>query len=285
MINSKQLFSDFIVKISLEESPEELSAIGYMVLESVFGISKADILSNKMIETSPYFEMRLDEIAERINSEEPIQYILGSAWFYGRQFKVHSNVLIPRPETEELVDYVIKKYQTLNNIDQLIMVDIGTGSGCIAISLSLELPAKIFATDISEDALRLAKQNNHILEGEVTFLRHDILNEELPFANVDLVLSNPPYIAPSEKSGMKTNVVKFEPHLALFTPADDPLIFYKKIALKSSHSLKQGGLLMTEINERFGNEVSEIFSAKGFSNVEIVRDMQGKDRFVVGIKV
>jgi release factor glutamine methyltransferase len=282
MINSKQLFSDFIAKISLEESPEELSAIGYMVLESVFGISKADILSNKMIETSPYFEMRLDEIAERINSEEPIQYILGSAWFYGRQFKVHSNVLIPRPETEELVDYIIKRYRSGNEIT---IIDIGTGCGCIAITLSLELNAKVFATDVSDEALRLAKQNNHILEGHGTFLRHDILNEELSFRNVDIVVSNPPYIAPEEKSDMKKNVVAFEPHLALFTPASDSLVFYKVIALKSSNSLKQNGLLITEINERFGKEVSEIFSANGFSNVEIVQDMQGKNRFVVGIKV
>jgi release factor glutamine methyltransferase len=284
MINSKQLFSDFIVKISLEESPEELSAIGYMVLESVFGISKADILSNKMIEISPYFEMRLNEIAERINSEEPIQYILGKAWFYGREFKVHSAVLIPRPETEELVDYVIRKYRSSNNTDQLVMVDIGTGSGCIAISLSLELHSKIFATDVSEDALNLAKQNNHILEADVTFLKHDILNEEFPFSNVDLVVSNPPYIVPSEESEMKTNVVKFEPHLALFTPTDDPLIFYKKIALKSATSLKKNGVLITEINERFGTEVVNICSANGFLDVEIMKDMQGKDRFVVGRK-
>jgi release factor glutamine methyltransferase len=281
MTNSKELFSDFIGKISLEESGDELSAIGYLVFESVFGITKADILSNKMIETSPYFDMRLGEIAERINSGEPIQYVLGSAWFYGRQFKVHSAVLIPRPETEELVDYIIKRYRSEKDIT---IIDIGTGSGCIAITLSLELDAKVFATDVSDEALQLAKQNNHILEGHVTFLKHDILNEDLSFRNVDVVVSNPPYIAPEEKTDMKKNVVEFEPHVALFTPVSDPLIFYKLIALKSYNSLTHNGMLITEINERFGKDVSEIYSVNNFSNVEIVRDMQGKDRFVVGRK-
>jgi release factor glutamine methyltransferase len=281
MTNSKQLFSDFIAKISLEESPEELSAIGYMVLESVFGISKADILGNKMIEISPYFEMRLDEIAERINLEEPIQYILGTAWFYGRQFKVNPDVLIPRPETEELVDYIIKNYSSSNEIT---IVDIGTGSGCIAITLSLELSSKVFATDVSEGALQLAKQNNHILEGRVTFLKHDILDENLLFREVDIVVSNPPYISSDERGSMKENVVAFEPHIALFAPVNDVLVFYRTIASKSVKSLKANGLLIMEINERFGKEVAEIYSTNGFSNVEIVKDMQGKDRFVVGRK-
>jgi release factor glutamine methyltransferase len=235
-----------------------------------------------MIETSPYFDMRLAEIVERINSEEPIQYILGHAWFYGRQFKVHSAVLIPRPETEEVVDYIVKQFRNAND---LLIVDIGTGSGCIAITLSLELHAKVYGTDVSDDVLKLAKQNNHILEGSVAFLKQDILHYELGFQNIDIIVSNPPYISQAEKKDMKKNVMDFEPHLALFTPGNDPLIFYKSIASKAFKSLKQNGMLITEINEQFGKEVSDIFRAGGFSNVEVRTDMQGKDRFVVGWRV
>ena len=282
MINSKQLFLEFLSQIHLTESKDELSTMAYMVFESVFGISRNDILANKPIETSPYFDMRLNEIAERINSQEPIQYILGKADFFGRTFNVNPSVLIPRPETEELVNTVLTQLRREKSVS---VFDIGTGSGCIPITISLKLPhAKVYGSDISEEALKTARQNNHILESNVTFIKHDILNESIPYTQLQLIVSNPPYITPSEKELMSMNVTDFEPHLALFTPVEDPLIFYKAISAKAKMALSHGGILATEINEKFGKEVRDIYKAEGFSDARIIKDMQGKDRIVLGRK-
>lgn len=280
MINSKELFLELKNKISLDENPDEIEAILFQVLFSLFQLSKTDVLTGKAIPVSPATETRLKEIVTRINQAEPVQYILEEAWFMGRKYYVDPAVLIPRSETEELVNLVKETTEPFS------VLDIGTGSGCIPIAVKLDRPgATVYATDISESALQVAEKNAAALHVEVTFLRHDILTEEIPLNSLDVIVSNPPYILENEITNLRENVVKFEPHLALFTPNNDPLKFYKVIAKKGLPSLKSGGKIFVEINQQFGKEVTNLFVETGFQNVAIVRDLFGNDRIVTGTKL
>jgi release factor glutamine methyltransferase len=220
------------------------------------------------------------EVIERLNQGEPVQYILEEAHFLGNNFYVNRSVLIPRPETEELVQFVIDEKKGDKHFKVL---DIGTGSGCIPITLSTRFPhTEVFATDVSEEALKVARRNNELHQSKVSFLRHDILNEKLSLRELDVVVSNPPYITEAEKSAMEDHVLNFEPHLALFA-GEDPLIFYKAIANASREALKPSGLLAVEINAQYGNDVAGIFRDSGFTNVVVLHDMHGKHRIVKGV--
>jgi release factor glutamine methyltransferase len=279
MKNSKALFNDFANQLNLGENKEEVQSIAFLVFENLFGLSRAQIMADKEVNIPSEW---LQEISRRLNSNEPVQYILGEASFFDRNFKVSPAVLIPRPETEELVQYVIDQAKQFKG--PLRILDIGTGSGCIPITLSLELPgSEVIATDVSKEALKVAKQNNELLQANVKFIKHNIVRESLPVTEVDIVVSNPPYISDEEKSGMKNNVLSYEPHLALFVEGDDPLIFYKKIARQAKKVLRKPGMLCVEINEHFGKETAAIFEQSGFSQVSIVRDLQGKERIISGI--
>lgn len=281
MINSKELFLELKKKISLEESPEEIEAILYQVFFSLFHLSKTNILVEEKIEVSPVLESQLNSIVDRINQAEPIQYILEQAWFKDRVFYVDPSVLIPRSETEELVALVLSTCEQINSI-----LDIGTGSGCIPISIKLDCPqAMVYATDISEAALRVAKQNALAWQADITFLQHDILTEEIPLDSLDVVVSNPPYVLESEMASLRENVIKFEPHLALFTPTNDPLRFYRVIAEKGMLALKPNGKIFVEINQQFGKEVANLFVETGFQDVTIRKDLFGNDRIVTGTKL
>ncbi|MBL7870240.1 MAG: peptide chain release factor N(5)-glutamine methyltransferase [Cyclobacteriaceae bacterium] len=276
MTNSKELFNDLLGRITLNEDKAEIQSIVYLILENKFKLSKTDILSGKEIDTID--QSLLGPIIFRINNHEPIQYILGYAHFFGRPFSVNSSVLIPRPETELLVDEIIKFTQHIET--PIRILDIGTGSGCIAISLALEIPhSLVTAVDISLDALTCAKQNAIALEATVNFKEFDILTQGLA-DQYDLIVSNPPYITIEEKRSMKQNVLTFEPHLALFAPQHDPLIFYRTIASKFKKNLGPQGSLWLEINERFGNEVCDLLKTHGFKNVQILKDLDGKDRMI-----
>jgi release factor glutamine methyltransferase len=280
MNNSKTLFQDFLSQMTLNEDKAEIISIAHLVFDRVLGISKTDLLLQKQIPATVNELEKLDSIVKRINQHEPIQYILGEAEFFGRRFKVNASVLIPRPETEELVREV-KNFSR----PAMSILDIGTGSGCIPITLALEISgSKVSATDVSDKALMVAKENAKNLGAAVHFLQHNILTEEIPFRNLDIVVSNPPYIAMSEKESMEPNVKDFEPHLALFVTENDPLIFYRAITFKAHAALKPGGLLCVEINERFGNLVEKLFQDEGFSEVIVIRDLSGKERIVRGIK-
>jgi release factor glutamine methyltransferase len=280
MHNSKTVYEDFIRQISLSESQDEIRSMAQLVLGKFFGISRKDILIGSPFVMRPDQLDLLQQTAARINTGEPVQYILGEAEFYGRTFLVNPAVLIPRPETEELVHEIWKVRAA-----QLKILDIGTGSGCIPITLALEIPrAEIFATDVSPEALRVASQNARKLQANVFFIHHDILKDELPVNDLDVVVSNPPYISIREMDQMKKNVVAYEPHLALFVPDDNPLLFYEAIAARARTSLKWNGTLIVEINERFGSAVSALFASYDFKNVEIIKDMSGKDRIVRGTK-
>lgn len=280
MTNSKTLFKDFIDSLTLDESYAELESIAYLVFEKVFGLGKTQILTEKEI-SEESLKGRLKDISSRLNQHEPIQYILGEAHFFGRLFLVNRSVLIPRPETEELVRLVLDHTKGKNN--DLTIVDIGTGSGCIAISLALELPtSEIFATDVSGDALKVAMENARRLNADVHFEQHNILENLLPLS-VDVMVSNPPYITTVERGAMPRNVVDFEPDMALFVSDDDPFIFYDTILYRAKESLLPDGLLAVEINERYGSEILRLFTKHGFLSVEIINDVYGKNRIVKGI--
>lgn len=276
MTNSKELFHDLVNKITLPDSPSEIQSIVYLLLEKTGGITRTDILSEKKI-TLKYEDV--ESYINRINQHEPVQYILGEADFYGRVFKVTPYTLIPRPETELLIQEIKHAYSSKSNLHVL---DIGTGSGCIAITLALELnQANVTALDISPDALVCAKNNATALHATVHFIQADVLNENIS-APYDIIVSNPPYISQPEKQHMRTNVLKYEPHLALFPPGNDPLLFYRIITQKAQQALKPGGTLWFEINEHFGNEISNILKSAGFNNVQIITDWYGKKRVIRG---
>lgn len=278
MTNSKELFNHLVNRITLQEEKNEIQSIAYLLLENKLGLSKLDILTEKVIDLTD--QQHFDQYLTRINNHEPIQYILGLADFYGRSFAVNSNVLIPRPETELLI-HEIKKFVIQQHKRNLRILDIGTGSGCIAITLALEIPdSEISAMDVSNEALACAGKNASELKACVVFEEVDILNEEIK-NRFDLIVSNPPYIANSEKESMKRNVLDFEPHLALFVPENDPLLFYRVIGLKSKSALTLGGSLWFEINENFGKEVKSLLEEQGYKNVQIKKDLDNKDRIAI----
>lgn len=216
---------------------------------------------------------------EKLKSNEPIQYILGHGPFYGRDFLVTEDTLIPRNETEELVHLIIKE----NPKPNLRVLDIGTGTGCIPITLALEMNSpEVYAIDISEKALEVSYENAENLHTKVNFSKCDILKEKPQVADLDILVSNPPYIPLAEKGQMHRNVMDFEPDLALFVSDSDPLIFYRTISEIGKQLLKTTGKIYFEINERFGKEVSEVMVASGYQNVRVIKDLNGKDRIVAG---
>lgn len=278
-MNSKKLFDDFISVLVLPEK-EEREAIAYRVFEKLLKVSRTQILAGFNVDENSMD--LLEPIAKRLSTDEPVQYVLEEEYFFGRPFYVNKHVLIPRPETEDLVREVIEFIRN-SAISNPRIVDIGTGSGCIPVTLSLEVNrAEVFATDISTGALNVANRNNDVLGASVKFLEHDILHSKLPINNLDVLISNPPYIARSERSSMGRNVVEHEPHLALFVPNEDPLIFYKAIVGQAIQALNAGGLLIVEINERFGEEVKSLFEKSGVVQTSIIRDLSGKERIVKG---
>jgi len=250
-------------------------------------MSRAEQVKNKV----PYLTCSqledLDAITERLKKNEPVQYVLGEAWFAGMKFKVNKNVLIPRPETEELVDWIVKESQKVNpesfrDKNQNI-IDIGTGSGCIPITLKKKLPkANVSAIDVCSEALFTATENAIELNTDVDFLLFDFLDKEKwkELHQYDIIVSNPPYVKQSEINTMHERVKEFEPHLALFVPDEDALLFYKKLSGFAINHIKPGGSLFVEINESLGEQVTNLFQAAGFANIELRKDMQGKDRMI-----
>jgi release factor glutamine methyltransferase len=275
MLTSAKLFFDNTL-VALDIQPlSERKSVAFYLLEDAFNIDKTAIALDK--------EVKIDleiwqQMIERLNQSEPVQQVVGFAWFRNRKFKVNPNVLIPRPETEELIDHI----KSLNLVRPRI-ADLGTGSGCIAISLALEIPdSEISALDISEDALSTAKENAGQLKARVNFFKQDILNSISFFENrqFDLLVSNPPYICEHEKAKMEPNVLNYEPHLALFVPDHDPLIFYRSIAVAGQNTLADGGFIFVEINSGLGQETKLLFENFGYTDVTLMQDFYGKNRFV-----
>ena len=266
---------------------DELRNIIELVIEHITNMSRAEQVKNKI----PYLTCTqledLDGITERLKKNEPVQYVLGEAWFAGMKFKVNKKVLIPRPETEELVDWIVKENQKLNpesfRDKSQNIIDIGTGSGCIPIALKKKLPeAKVSAIDVCSEALFTATENAIALNAEVNFVLLDFLDEEKwkELGKYDIIVSNPPYVKQSEINTMHARVKEFEPHLALFVPDEDALLFYKKLSDFAVKHLKPGGSLFVEINEALSEQVVNLFQAAGFANIELRKDMQEKERMI-----
>ncbi len=276
MSTFQELISYWATKLSIYEKQEAESMVSWL-LEHHLGWRRTQILV-EADESS--FPPKLFEDFERLKTGEPIQYIMGKGPFYGREFLVSSATLIPRNETEELVHMIIKESPKAG----LRVLDIGTGTGCIPISLALEMNnPEIFAVDISEEALEIAAQNADALGAKVTFSTCDILTQTPEVSELDILVSNPPYIPEQEKTEMHRNVLDFEPELALFVSNEDPLIFYREIAVKGKQLLKSGGKLYFEINEKYGKEVSQLMQDLGYSNVQVLKDLNGKERITKGL--
>ncbi|MBQ2012284.1 MAG: peptide chain release factor N(5)-glutamine methyltransferase, partial [Bacteroidaceae bacterium] len=252
-------------------------ALYRLVMEECFGLIHADILLGKDSQISEENKVRLEEITARLLENEPVQYILGFAHFHGHRFRVRSGVLIPRPETELLVDKVLELARSAEEGCTPKVLDVGTGSGCIAVSLALA-GCKVTAMDISEEALSVASENASMLNAEVIFMHENILQPSLASGRWDVIVSNPPYVCLSEAEEMEGNVLDYEPHLALFVPDTDPLIFYRAIASFALSHLASGGWLCLEINQLFPKEMTELLASFGFRNITIIPDQYDKKR-------
>lgn len=256
----------------------EAKAVVRTVLEVHYGLTLTDILCGKVNDLSAEDGRSLEKIMQRLLQAEPVQYVLGEAEFAGRRFKVAPGVLIPRPETEELCAWIVSE-QTPTDRQAITILDIGTGSGCLAVTLSLDIPgATVSAWDISQDALRIANENAKAWKAPVSFALQDALAAPKDSMKWDIIVSNPPYICPSEAAEMAQNVLKYEPSTALFVPQSDPLLFYKAIANYAIEALKPSGKLYIEINPLYTNELEEMLKNVGFIDIEIRKDAFGKDR-------
>ena len=256
----------------------EIKSFSNLIIEKVSGFSRTEIIVNKNTLFSVEQRHVIENFIEKLKEYVPIQYILGETEFFGLPFHVNESVLIPRPETEELVDWI--RNENDRNANPGIL-DIGTGSGCIAISLKHEfINATVDAFDISEKALETAQSNATLNKLEVTFSKVDILNTPEMEQKWDIIVSNPPYVTELEKSEISPNVLDYEPHLALFVPDNDPLLFYRCIAVFAQQHLKPKGKLYFEINRQFGKATVDLLTAMGFGNVELRKDISGNDRMV-----
>ena len=285
----KELINKGNETVSVAYPEREAKEMVFAYLETVLGTKRhTHIVEPEYVVAEDKVRMSLAAF-ERMAAGEPLQYIIGKAWFYGRQFRVTPDVLIPRPETEELVNSVLVQPVGAKCSERPFILDLCTGSGCIAWSLALEKPGTVVtAVDISEGALEVARSQDFAQEMAQTgalapkFIKADVLQETLTLEGqekYDIIVSNPPYVMDSEKSLMRTNVLDHEPHLALFVPDDDALKFYKAIAVHASRLLKEDGFGIVEINEALGSQTAELFAQAGF-RTEVLTDLFEKDRFV-----
>jgi len=294
----KDVAAAFRKELSGLYNAKEIDSLCMIAISEITGTSSAKIKAFPELELPVDHLSAIHSILNELKTGKPIQYILGHTEFYGLTFKVNPSVLIPRPETEELVEWIISsvgsRQLAIGNI-----LDIGTGSGCIAICLKRNLPGfSVSAIDISSEALQTAKENAELNDVRVDFIHADILNEKFDSENskrrspleylertnnsekFEIIVSNPPYVTMDDKRQMHQNVTEFEPHTALFVPENDPLIFYKAITDFASKNLEAGGLLFFEINDSHGKQIADLLTIKSFKNIELRKDMSGRDRMV-----
>ena len=283
----KDLANKFIVSLNAIYDEDEAQAIFLIALENVLKYRMADYLIKKEEVISTENLNKLEDILTSLQTGKPIQYITGETMFFGLTFKVNPSVLIPRPETEEIVEWILEVVDGSEFITQhsklITILDIGTGSGCIAIALKKNLPnANVSAIDIAKDSLATAQQNADLNGVEVAFIEQDILQTKYSKLQTkySIIVSNPPYVTENEKYSIHENVIANEPHRALFVSDDNPLIFYDAIADFALINLNKNGLLFFEINEYLGVRTVELLKTKGFINIELRQDMQGKDRMI-----
>lgn len=261
----------------------EIDSFFFILMEEKLKLQRIDTVLKPDFLITKKNLIDLKTIVKRLQKEEPIQYIIGNTEFYGLPFFVDKNTLIPRPETEELVAWVLNETKVLanNKTIELSILDIGTGTGCIPISLAKNLTSlNISAIDISPEALLIAKQNAILNKVTIEFIELDILNTESLPQEYDVIISNPPYVRELEKEEIKNNVLENEPHLALFVADENPLIFYNKIADLAKQQLSKNGMLFFEINQYLGKETVNMLVKKGFKNIQLKKDLFGKDRMI-----
>ncbi len=277
----KELYRNFLIHLQEIYTLGEATTITDWIFESIAGIKRADIIKEPMRPLKLSTTKPLNEALAQLLEHMPIQYVVGEAWFYHLKLKVNDQVLIPRPETEELVELAIRHCKSI--ITDPAILDIGTGSGCIAIAIKKNLPAaRVTAIDISENALQVATENAKKYHTAVNFIKLDLL-QEISWASLpvyDIIISNPPYIPLKEKNTMAKNVLDYEPPTALFVADENPLIFYDKIAVFGRSHLQPGGRIFLETNESLAKETKEIFE-KDYSGVQIKKDRMGKERMVI----
>jgi release factor glutamine methyltransferase len=259
-------------------SQAEIRSFACLILEKLTGWSQSEILLCKDANLSIIQRRKFDTFVEKLKTGMPVQYLLGTAAFMGLDFFVNPSTLIPRPETEELVEWIVEEHVKSHKIS---ILDIGTGSGCIAVALKKFIPqAGVWALDISEEALATAKKNAADNAVDVQFFARDIFKTFACSTKFDVIVSNPPYIALSEKVGMARNVLDYEPLEALFVPDDDALVYYRRIAVFAQENLSEGGSLYFEINRQKGRETMALLHQKGFTHIELRKDLSGNDRMV-----
>ena len=276
----KQYKTHFFDALKNIQDEREIESFFFILTEYLHNLKRVDVALNPDFELSEEEVEKWNAILAELQQEKPIQYITGEAWFYGLKFEVNENTLIPRPETEELVEWILNS-PIIHHPSSMNILDIGTGTGCIPISLKANLPqANVSAIDVSEKALEVAKRNAKSNKVEINFIQTNILEVEDLNQYFDIIVSNPPYVRNLEKEEIKKNVLDYEPHLALFVEDTDALLFYRKIAQLALKNLTPNGLLFFEINQYLGKETVELLQNIGFKNIELKKDMYGNDRMV-----
>ncbi|MDE6199805.1 MAG: peptide chain release factor N(5)-glutamine methyltransferase [Muribaculaceae bacterium] len=284
ILTVKDMMRDARNRLAAEFGEREASAMVDEMMWRLKGWDRTATIIHGEETVTGYLTARVDHTVKKLLEGNPIQYIFGRAQFYGRDFIVTPDTLIPRPETAQLVDFIADRY---GKTSDLRVLDLGTGSGCIALSLActLPFPKEITAVDISEKALEVARQNATDLKVKATFICGDMLAVDFAgrylYSKYDIIVSNPPYIAQHEAAAMERNVLDHEPHTALFVPDDDPLLFYRAIARIASECLEDKGTLFLEINPLFAKELAAMLREHGFQDVDIEKDMQKADRFII----
>ena len=277
----KQYRTQFIKELSSLYDAYEAESFFYLVLENKHKLRQIDLALNHELTFSDADLAVWSTFLKQLKKEVPVQYLLGKTNFYGLDFEVNENVLIPRPETEELVEWIINENSKADKSKKIKVLDIGTGSGCIAISLAKNLPnAEVYGIDVSKKAIETAKRNAINNNVDVTFMFLDILETEELKCNFDIIVSNPPYVRNLEKAEIKKNVLDYEPHLALFVDDNDALIFYRKIATLAQKNLLENGQLFFEINQYLGQEMTELLEKMDFKNIELRKDIYDNDRMI-----
>ena len=277
----KEYRTQFIQALTPIYDAGEAESFFYLILEENHKMKRIDLAMNPDLTFSDTAIQYWNSILEQLKKEIPIQYLLGKTSFYGLEFGVNGTVLIPRPETEELVEWIIESQNPKAKIPMQKILDIGTGSGCIAISLAKNIPnARVFAIDVCDKALATAKKNAEINSVNVTFLEKNILETDDLEEQFDIIVSNPPYVRELEKQEIKKNVLDHEPHLALFVQDHDALIFYQKIAKLAQKNLHEKGQLFFEINQYLGTETLVLLEKMNFKNIELRKDIYGNDRMI-----
>ena len=278
-MNIKSLKTIFFTELQTIHEDSEIESFFFILTEFIHNLKRIDFSLHPDFEVSETDLEKWKTIISELKTEKPIQYITGEVWFYGLRFEVNENTLIPRPETEELVEWIVDALKIKGKGQRV--VDIGTGSGCIPIALKQEIPsAQVSAIDVSEKALEMARKNAINNDVEINFTHQNILETESLDGKYNIIVSNPPYVRNLEKQEIKKNVLDFEPHLALFVADSDALLFYRKIAQLALKSLSPKGKLFFEINQYLGEETVELLTKLGFKNIELRKDFVGNDRMI-----